>query len=176
MKKILIPTLGLLLAVATTQAQTDYTLVKNDIKKEKRAEKKEVSYQSKQQFFVDFGDIPNVAWERSSYFDEANFTQDGQEKTAFYDLQSQLVGTTISKTFADLPMAAQQYIHEKYKGYEAKDVFMFDDNEFNESDMLLFGQQFEDADSYFLEVQKDNKKIVLQVSMDGEVNYFTAMK
>jgi hypothetical protein len=53
---------------------------------------------------------------------------------------------------------------------------MFDDNEYNESDMLLYGQLFEDEDSYFVEVQKDDKRIILQVSMDGQVSYFTAMR
>jgi len=194
MKKIFISSLGLLLAAATTQAQSDYTAVKQDLakdkqeesitKKEKREERKElrklegpsVSYQAKQQFYEDFGDIPDVAWERTAAFDEATFTKDGQEIKAFYDFHAELVGTTTPKTFADLPMAAQQYIHKKYNDYEAKKVIMFDDNEYNESDMLLYGQQFEDEDSYFVEVQKNDKRIILQVSMDGQVSYFTALR
>jgi hypothetical protein len=194
MKKIFISSLGLLLAVATTQAQSDYTAVKQDLakdkqeesitKKEKREERKELrklegptaSYQAKQQFYEDFGDLPNVSWERTPAFDEASFTKDGQEMKAFYDFHAELVGTTSPKTFDDLPMAAQQYIHKKYNDYETKKVFMFDDNEYNESDMLLEGQQFAGEDSYFVEVQKDDKRIVLQVSMDGQVSYFTAMR
>ena len=38
--------------------------------------------------------------------------------------------------------------------------------------MMLYGQQFADADNYFVELSKDNKKIVLQVNMSGEVFYF----
>src|SRR5689334_11381725 len=91
MKKILIPALGLLLAATNLQAQSDYTAVKEDlqkdkqeestIKKEKREERREmrrlegpaVSYQAQQQFFEDFGDLPNVTWERTASFDEASF-------------------------------------------------------------------------------------------------------
>jgi hypothetical protein len=194
MKKVFISSLGLLLAVATTQAQADYSAEKQDLvkdkqeetitKKEKREERRELrklegpgaSYQSKQSFFQDFGDLPDVAWERTPAFDEATFTKDGQEMKAFYDFHAELVGTIVQKTFADLPMAAQQYIHQKYNDYEARKVFLFDDNEFNESDMLLYNQQFEDADSYFVEVVKGDKRIVLQVSMGGQVSYFTALR
>jgi hypothetical protein len=190
MKKLLIPTFSLLLAAATTQAQTAYTSLKSDIKrdkqeeaatkKDKREERKElrklegreVTYQSKEHFAADFANVQEVSWERTDDFDEAVFTQDGQRMRAFYDNKSELVGTTTVKQFSDLPLAAQQYIAKKYAGYETKEVFLFDDNEQNETDMLLFGNQFDDADNYFVGMEKDGRKIVLKVGMDGLVSFF----
>ena len=42
--------------------------------------------------------------------------------------------------------------------------------------MTLYGTQFDDEDSYFVEMQKGDKKIVLKVKMDGEVFFFKQLK
>jgi len=193
MKKILFSSVSLLLAVATLQAQPEFASVKEDIKKDKQEESisrkdkkeerkelrklegREVSYQSKQQFYEDFGNVPDVSWERTKFFDEATFTKDGAPMKAFYDMHAELVGTTTPKTFADLPVAAQKYIQKHYEGYDYGPVLMYDDNEYNETDMLLYGKQFEDEDTYFIEVSKDNKQTILEVTMNGEVGFFKAM-
>ena len=191
MKKLLFVSATTLLLAAAANAQTNTAAVKNDIaslnkqestiKKEKREEKKElrklngkeVSYQAKEQFASDFNNIRATSWERTAYFDKATFTKNGQVMMAYYDAGAQLVGTIMPKTFADLPANAQKFIDTKYKGYSKEAVVMFDDNEWNETDMVLYGQQFEDEDNYFVELKKDNKQIVLQVKMDGDVSYYT---
>ena len=192
MKKLLILSAAVIL-VATLNAQTDIASVKKEeadlkgqesvIKKEKREarkelrklEGKEVRYPSKQAFIGDFGNIPVTRWERTANYDEATFTRDGQVMTAYYDYESELVGTTSHKTFADIPAAAQKNINAKYRGYR-KDVIFFDDNELNETDMVLFGYQFDDADNYFVDLRKDNKEIILQVGMSGNVSFFRQLK
>lgn len=151
------------------------------IKKEDRKELRElkgseVSYQAKQAFAGDFGNITSYSSERLDNFDEFIFLKDGQTMSAFYDYDSKLVGTTTKKSFSDLPAKAKKYIGEKYAGYTPVDVLMFDDNEFNETDMVLYGYQFDDEDSYFVELAKDNKKIVVQVGMDGGVSYYTRLR
>jgi len=194
MKKIIILSAVAIVVTVAVNAQADEAYAKNDMnisnkersveRKQRREDRKElrklnreeVSTLSKEEFYSDFGDIPDTQWERSDNFDEATFTTDGQVVTAFYDENSKLVGTTSGKSFTDLPAAAQKIINEQYKEYSVADVMFFDDNEFNETDMILFNQQFEDADNYFVELKKDNKKIVLQVNMEGEVSYFTRLK
>ena len=42
--------------------------------------------------------------------------------------------------------------------------------------MNLFDLQFDDADNYFVELEKDNKKIVVQVNMSGDVSYFKRLE
>ncbi|MFT3937022.1 MAG: hypothetical protein QM726_25575 [Chitinophagaceae bacterium] len=187
MKKVLFVSAALLMAVIGTQAQTD--LAKNDSKSEKkeiRKEKKEsritlkklegpqVSYQSKQEFIRDFDNPTNVSWRRTSYFDEASFTsKEGLATTAYFDIDGQLVGTTSLKTFADIPADAQKRINKEYKDYTVKSVVFFDDNEANETDMILYNSQFDDEDNYFVALQKDDKTIVVQVTMDGNIGFFT---
>jgi hypothetical protein len=154
------------------------------IKKEKRTERKElrklegkeVSYMAKEAFQRDFGKIPVVSWERLDNFDKATFIQDGQKTSAYYDYDTKLVGTTANKTFADLPAKARNCINNKYKDYSIGDVIFFDDNEFSETDMILYNKQFADEDNYFVELQKGDKKIVVQVNMEGAVYYYTQIR
>ncbi len=193
MKKLFVLSASAILLIMSANAQTEVALKKDInkdkgqekvIRKEKKEEKKElkklegkdVSYQSKQAFIADFGDVPGATWVRGTYCDEVSFVKDGESKTAYYDYDAQLVGTVMKKTFSDLPAKAQRYIDQRYAGYTKGIVLFFDDNEFNETDMVLFGNRFDDADNYFIEVEKNNDKIVLQVDMNGDVSYFTKMK
>lgn len=127
-------------------------------------------------FAVDFGRDYTPAWNKLDNLDEATFEQNGQAVSAFYDFNSNLVGTTQHKTFTDLPVKAQQHISEHYSNYTPTDVLLFDDNENNDTDMILYGNQFEDKDSYFVELSNGSKKIVVQVAMDGDVSYFTTLR
>jgi hypothetical protein len=158
--------------------------IKSEIKgakKEIKTEKKElrkleagssVSTLTKNAFFVDFGNIPDVKWKRAVFLDEAVFNKDGKEMKAYYDFYSKLVGTTSIKTFSDIPLNAQKDIKAKYKDYAIGSVVFYDDNEANDTDMLLWDTQFSDADNYFVELSKDKKNIVLQVNAEGEVFFF----
>ena len=165
------------------EIKTEIKTEKKDIKVEKKAIKTEreelhklegnvVSEQTKTAFYADFGKVPNVKWKRAVYLDEAVFTKDGKEMKAYYDFYSKLVGTTMLKTFADLPIKSQKEIKAKYKDYKIGTVVFFDDNEANDSDMYFYNTQFSDADNYFVELSKDTKKIVVQVNAEGEVFIF----
>ncbi|MBN8861025.1 MAG: hypothetical protein J0H29_21720 [Sphingobacteriales bacterium] len=194
MKTIFITGMAIFFAISNIHAQTEQQqgVVKNDIKKldkrearirdKKKKDKivlrklegQDASYQSKQQFISDFGDIRDVQWKRNDYFDEARFTKDGKALTAYYDIDGNLVGTTSARQFADLPAAGQKQINREYisKGYKVDNVIFYDDNEANSSDMILYGSEFEDEDSYFVELSKNNSGIVLHVTSDGNVFYF----
>jgi hypothetical protein len=158
---------------------------KKEVRKERREQKitlkalegKDISYQSKEQFGADFGDVQNVQWKRSAYFDEASFTSnEGKSVTAYYDNKSQLVGTTTPSSFRELPVNAQNYIRMNYQNYENAPVVFFDDNEDNETDIFLYGVQLEDADNYFVELKKNGKNVVLEVSPEGSVSYLTEIQ
>jgi hypothetical protein len=183
-----------LVSMTTVNAQTEKAAIKKDIariekqetilSKEKQEAKlelrklngKEVGSQAKQQLMIDFGTNADAIWERTVHYDEATFMKDGKTLTAFYDYDSKLVGTTTNKTFSDLPAKAQQFINENYKSYNVGDILEYDDNGLIRSNMAFYNQEFTDADSYFVELKKDNKKIVLQVSMEGNVSYFTRLR
>lgn len=185
MKKILIVPVALLLVGASLHAQNNSMSVAkaNMEKKEAKAEKKEakkelrklrgddVSGLAKSHFFQDFGNV-NASWRRTSYFDEATFVQNGKPMTAYYDDGAELVGTTSPSDFSALTPGAQKDIKKHYKGYTIDKVVLFDDNENNESDMILYGADISDEDNYFVELSKGQKEIVLKVTPEGEVGFF----
>jgi hypothetical protein len=136
----------------------------------KKLEGSNISPVAKRNFSSDFKDAKNVEWKRIDTYDKASFTgKDGQKMSAFYDIEGKLVGTTMIKTFADVPENAQKEIKKSYNDYTIDQVVFYDDNENNDTDMILYGTQFEDTDSYFVELTKGAGKIVLQVSPIGEV-------
>ncbi|HEY2721581.1 MAG TPA: hypothetical protein VGI82_07640 [Chitinophagaceae bacterium] len=188
MKTLLILSVATLLVV-TAKAQTEMALKTDsreteEFKSDRGHEKKELrklegseaSYQAEQQFLMDFDRTPIVSSKRSENLDEFTFNKDGIVTTAFYDADADLVGTTQIRPFADLPGKGQQNIIKDYKGWNPVEVVFYDDNEANESDMVLYNSRFNDADSYFVELEKDNSKMVVQVDMNGEVGYFTTLR
>lgn len=195
MKKILIIPAVLLLFTALN-AQPDIAAVKKNektldqqeatIKKEKKEEHKElkklegneVSYKTKQQFAIDFPQVNVTNWSRSTtkIYDIATYQQNGVTLQAYYDADSKLVGTITNKTFTDLPIKAQNYINKKYAGYNKSNVILYDDNEFNSTDMMMYDIQFDDVDNYFVELTKDDKTLVLMVHMNGDVSFFKEIK
>ncbi len=186
MKKLAMLSLSAFLILAFIQLPAQVVnknAVKSEIKGEKkevRAERKElrkldgnyVSDMSKNAFIVDFGNVPNVQWKRDIFYDEAVFTKGGKQMKAYYDSDSKLVGTTSMTTFSVIPPKAQKEIKTRYKDFTIGKVVFFDDNEANETDMIMYDTQFDDADNYFVELSKDKKNIVLQVNPEGEVFFF----
>lgn len=149
---------------------------KEDRKELRKLEGTEPTYQSKEAFMGDFPDASNISWEREKFFDVASFTLNGVAEKAYYDINSELVGTIVQKSFSDLPLPAQKDINKHYAGYQKGKVIMFDDNEYNDTDMELYGVQFEDADNYFIELKKGAKDIVLQVTPEGGVYFFSEIR
>ncbi|WP_127126148.1 hypothetical protein [Pseudoflavitalea rhizosphaerae] len=187
MKKLIIlfaASVVTLAANAQNIAQDSKKEMKHEKHLEKKSERKELrklegnepAFQAKEAFLGDFSNATDVSWNRDKYYDIASFNLDGIHQTAYYDYKSELVGTVIPKTFNDLPQSAQKYIDKKYAGYQKGRVILYDDNEYNETDMMLYGLQFQDEDNYFIELQRGTSDIVLQVTPEGNVFYFTEVK
>jgi hypothetical protein len=139
-------------------------------------ELKQFSYQTRANFYADFGYIPITGWEISGEFDKISFIKNGVLYTAYYDYDSELVGTTSNVSITDLPAHALENINKKYEGYTIGDVVFFDDNELNESEMVYYGNPFDDADNYFVELKNDKEKIVVKVNTAGDISFFTTLK
>jgi hypothetical protein len=129
------------------------------------------NYTTEQHFLTDFPGATNVSWKING-FEEAMFTLNGKEMKAFYDYDHDLIGTTTVVNYFDMPEIARKYIEKHYKDYTSQQVILFDDNEYNSTDMVLYGNAFEDEDNYFVELSNNNKKIVLQVNMEGLVTFY----
>ena len=166
MKKFTILTIMFLLLLSVAQGQTEK---KTALKK---LQGTTVSSIAKNSFIEDFGNVSNVKWRRFDTFDQATFIQNGKEMVAFYDDRGSQVGTTSQAVFTDLPASSQKDINEKYKDYKIGQVVFYKDNQDNDTDMILYGVQFEDEDNYFVEMAKGDSKIVLRVDKVGNVTLF----
>jgi hypothetical protein len=150
----------------TNKAQRE---LNRELRREKLAT--QPNYTTEQNFLVQFPDATNISWKRDG-FEEAAFTMNGKDMKAFYDYNNELVGTTSPVSYAELPADAQQYLEKHYADYTSGTVIMYDDNEYNDTDMMLYGNTFQDEDNYFVEMSNNQKKIVLQVNMEGLVTFF----
>ena len=127
------------------------------------------------QFSKDFPKANSVNWTYHEFV-EATFLDNGVAKTAYYDENDNLVGTTTDVDVVALPVKARDQITKEYPGYSIEKVVFFDDNEANEADMSLFNQSFADEDNYFPLLIKDSKEIILKVSPEGDVSFFGNFK
>ena len=137
--------------------------------------KSSASALSKLNFNKDFGIIKNVTWYRKGDFDVASFTKNNTRMTAYFGMQSELVGTITDKTYADLPAEGRKEIKDQYNGYTVGQIVYFKTYTPNDNYIVLYGTQIENTDSYYVELSKNNKNIVVRVNPLGNVSYFNKM-
>jgi len=186
MKKLAILTVTFMLALNIGQlnAQDSKNDLTNNVKKEKRIEKRgdrrelrrlegtKVSSNSMKSFKIDFANATEVNWVRTPNYDIATFNLKNQELKAYYDSDGQLVGTTQYKKIEDLPEKGQKILREKYKDYSIGKVMYFNNNDINRSPMLLWGIEIVDQSSFFVELANATKKLVVYVDQGGNVKPF----
>jgi len=186
MKNLTISFVALFFAFGVCQGQTQdiKNYASNMEKKEKRIERRtehkemrklavnNVSDFSLKSFNTDFGANSSVSWSRSDHFDEALFLKNGQETKAYYDFEGNLVGTTTTKAFKDLPERGQKIIAKSYAGFSVESVLLYDFNKLSNSQMILFYEQYVDSKNYFVQLSNGKERIVLQVTPVGQVFYF----
>jgi hypothetical protein len=156
----------------------------NEIQKEgAETNQQAVSIFTRNQFASDFPDATNIRFEKKNEFDEVDYTQKGRKTTAYYDNNSELLGTLRHRSVRDLPADAQTEIVNRYPDYTVVRVVRFNANSDNESyidnisDLPFYGASSENSSNYFVELKNnDNKAIVLMVGLSGEVSFFTTMK
>ena len=178
MKRVGILLIALFLFMAVDQSMGQ--VAKNELKKEKKVERKAlrklkgayINQASKGNFLKSFGNQSDVIWKRSVFFDEASFREGGHDIKAYFDEKGILVGTTSLVNFEDIPVLAQKTIYKTYKNARIGKVIFFDDNELNDTDMVMYGIQFDDADNYFVEMTQGTKRFVLDCDTKGNVTFF----
>lgn len=163
-------------AQAQTAVQASSKTTVHSSKKEKKAAHTSAAVNplSKNNFAEDFKGVSKVSWQKDDEFDVASFKLDNKKVQAYYDENGQLVGTITNTSLAELLQVSQKDIKKKYKGYTVTEVVRYDDNEDNNTDMVLYDTAF-DADSYFVELSDGKKTIVLLVDSAGEVSVFKTL-
>lgn len=98
----------------------------------------DVSKRVKDVFYDHFDNSIDVIWEKSDLYDVSTFTKDGNLMKAYYNSESELIGTTSYVPFTYLPEIGQKRIKEKYADYEIGKVAFYDDNEPVDVDFFIF--------------------------------------
>ena len=104
----------------------------------------------------------NVSWKANENFTTISFTVNNQSMQAFYNNDGKLVGTSRAIQLNSLPLAAIQALHDRYSDYTATEAI-----ELNYAD---------EAPSYYVSLLKNNKKVVLNITAEGELSVFQSEK
>lgn len=126
-------------------------------------------------FNLNFPNAKDVAWSVPADYVQVDFTLKNKHKEAYYDYNNHLIGMSHFLSYDALPAKSRDRIAKDYKGYTPVKTMFYDDNEDNDLNMVLFGQMLP-KDSYFVQLKKGSKNIVLQVDTDGEVSFFSDMQ
>ena len=129
--------------------------------------KNEATYATHKQFLSDFGQLKVTKSKRTNRLEVITFiNKEGAAVNAYYDTDAQLIGTATAKIFENLPYNARATITKKYADYKIVEIIFFD-----------YNLQFADADSYFVQLEKENaKSIIVKVDQSGNVDFFKYIK
>lgn len=122
---------------------------------------KKTSYNGSNHFASTYTKAKEVNWTSDSKFEKASFLENGIKKEVFYTPQGELIGTTKTFAFDKLPKSALQTITTKYTypDYKLEDCIAF--------------ENAEGETSYFISMEKANMKLVLEISIFGQVSIFS---
>lgn len=145
MKKLLILTLAVIALGTSAFADTN----------------KKTNYNGAGHFNSTFTAATEINWSSDANFEKVSFLENGIKKEVFYTLQGELIGSAKTFAFDKLPKSALQTITTKYTYPE-----------FQLQDVI----EFENADgdnTYFVSMDNANMKIVLEISVYGQVTVFS---
>jgi hypothetical protein len=106
----------------------------------------------------EFSDAANVTWSKQEDLTEASFEWNGQKLHAFYNTDGDQVALSREVSEDKLPLKAMQTIKTKYSGFTTTEAI-----EYNSTEEGL---------SYYVSLEKDNKKMILRISPEGSVSNF----
>lgn len=106
----------------------------------------------------EFKDAKEIDWATKGALTEATFEWNGQKLQAFYTQDGDQVALSRQVSVDQLPVKVLRAIKGKYSDYKTTEAI-----EFNSTDTGL---------SYYVSLEKNNKKTILNVSTDGLVSVF----
>lgn len=120
-----------------------------------------VSYRVLASFESQFAEAKDVNWTVTDQYSKARFTIEGEQVEAFFNVSGDVIGTSRKTDLKRLPLNAIQKIKKSYGKYKVTDIIEF---EFN-------GER-----KYFVSVENDTDRKILEVSLYGDVSIFDKNK
>lgn len=125
------------------------------------ADASKLSNKVKNNFEAQFAGAQNIEWAIRDTYTKFSFTLAGERVEAFYSQEGELIATSRKVEFSRLPVSAIQHIQKNYGAYKTEETIEFD----------------QDGDrSYYVSLDKAGKKIILQVSLYGNVSVYHGAK
>lgn len=118
-----------------------------------------ISSQAIKSFQQTFINAENAVWTASENLYKVQFSLNGQEMTAFYNMQGAFAGVTRNIISTQLPMMLQVEVKKEYSEYWITGLFELSNNNGTE---------------YYLTLENADSKIVLKSS--GHTSWFTYQK
>ncbi|RFM28899.1 hypothetical protein [Deminuibacter soli] len=103
-----------------------------------------------------------TSWKVNGMITTISFTVDNLNMQAFYDEEGNFMGTSRPVQLTELPAAAQTTIKDKYQDYTATEAI-----EMNSTTAGF---------NYYVSLEKDTQKLILQVAQDGSVKTFKKLR
>ncbi len=128
---------------------------------------------TRNQFSEDFSNVENVNWKVEEGYYEVDFTMNNKSMIAFFNYDDELIGEGYYVDYADLPEKGRERITKDYPDYVPEKAMFFHDDLNNDNDFLNFFGNFLPDEAYFLLLRKGAHEIVVQITKDGEVSYFS---
>lgn len=112
-------------------------------------------YAVKERFKEQFGNVKQVTWtEAQGKLIRADFVQDGQSITAFYDNTGEPVATTVAMEKSQLPYRLRQALEKELKGQTIEELFYVDAPE---------------QSAYFFSCNDNGKKKIFKAYENGSI-------
>ena len=116
-----------------------------------------VSSRAQSSFEARFGNAQNVKWIAKDSYNKVTFTLAGEDVEAFFATDGDLIGLSRKVELKNLPLTAIEKIKKEYADYSVKEVIEFEQNE---------------EKSFYVSLQKADKKQILEVSLYGNVSVY----
>ncbi len=120
-----------------------------------------VSYRVLVAFQAQFADATDVNWTVTEDYTKAKFTIEGEQVEAFFNASGDVIGTSRKTDLKRLPLNAIQKIRKSYAKYKVTETIEF---EFN-------GER-----KYFVSLENEADRKILEVSLYGNVTIFEKSK
>jgi hypothetical protein len=108
-------------------------------------------------FHTEFTTVQDVSWTVSQEYYKADFDMNGQQVSAFFNEDGDLMGITRNISSTQLPVKLQSSLKNSYNSYWISDLFEVSKN---------------DGTSYYVTLENGDKKIVLKATSGNDWNTY----
>lgn len=121
------------------------------------ADVSKVSFRVLNAFKAQFTGATDINWSINADYTKVDFTIEGEKVEAFYNSNGDVIGTSRKTEFKRLPLSAIQKIKKNYAKYRVTETI----------ELELNGER-----KYYLSVENESDRKILEVSLYGQVTVF----